>query len=58
MLKKVRFARHIDFLCYTPAEFERIQQTSAVIQEALQYGEVMYSSGNIANPDDPAFIQK
>ena len=43
MLKKVRFEKHIDFLCYAPAEFGRIQQTSAVLQDALQHGEVIYS---------------
>lgn len=42
MLKKVRFAKHIDFLCYAPTEFERIQQTSTVIQDTLQYGELIY----------------
>ncbi|GAK59666.1 DNA polymerase sigma [Candidatus Vecturithrix granuli] len=42
MLKKVRFAKHIDFLCYAPAEIERIQQTSTVIQDTLQYGELIY----------------
>lgn len=43
MLKKVRFTKHIDFLCYAPQEFERIQHTSAVLQDALQYGEVIYT---------------
>jgi predicted nucleotidyltransferase len=33
MLKKVRFTKHIDFLCYAPAEFERIQKTSAVLSK-------------------------
>lgn len=44
MLKTVRFEKHIDFLCYAPAEFGRIQHTSAVLQDALQYGEVIYTS--------------
>ena len=43
MLKKVRFPKHIDFLCYGPQEFERIQKTSAVLQDALLHGEVIYS---------------
>jgi hypothetical protein len=35
VLKQIRFPKHIDVLCYTPDEFERIQNTSAIIQEAL-----------------------
>ena len=42
MLKKVRFEKHIDFLCYAPKEFGRVQHTSAVLQDALQYGEIIY----------------
>jgi hypothetical protein len=42
MLKTVRFAKHVDFLYYAPAEFERIQHTSAVVREALQHGERLY----------------
>jgi predicted nucleotidyltransferase len=41
LLKKVRFAKHIDFICYSPEEFERIQHTSTVLQDALEYGEVL-----------------
>ena len=44
MLKKVQFEKHIDFLCYAPAEFGRIQHASAILQDALQYGEVIYTS--------------
>ena len=44
MLKTVRFEKHIDFLCYAPAEFRKIRQSSAVLQDALQYGEVIYTS--------------
>lgn len=39
MLKKVRFAKHIDFICYAPEEFDRIKHTSAVLHDALEYGE-------------------
>lgn len=42
MLKMARFAKHVDFLCYAPAEFERIQHASAVVREALQHGERLY----------------
>ena len=41
MLKTVRFEKQIDFLCYAPAEFGRIQHTSAILQDALQHGEVV-----------------
>lgn len=44
MLKKVRFEKHIDFLCYAPEEFSKIQQTSAIVQDALRYGEIIYTS--------------
>jgi len=33
---KARFPKHVDYLCYTPEEFERVKISSAVIQEALQ----------------------
>jgi predicted nucleotidyltransferase len=38
LLKLVRFEKHIDFLCYSPEEFERNKKTSAVIGDALSYG--------------------
>ncbi len=44
MLRLVRFPRHIDFLCYTPDEFKQIRHTSAIVQEALQEGIVLYQS--------------
>jgi predicted nucleotidyltransferase len=33
---KARFPKHVDYLCYTPEEFERVKISSAVIQDALQ----------------------
>ncbi|GEM_PF-846186 len=33
---KARFPKHVDYLCYTSEEFERVKISSAVIQEALQ----------------------
>ncbi|MDZ7292884.1 MAG: nucleotidyltransferase domain-containing protein [candidate division KSB1 bacterium] len=36
LLTKARFPKHVDYLCYTPEEFERIQISSAIIQQALQ----------------------
>lgn len=41
MLKKVRFKKHIDFICYAPKEFERIQYSSAVLQDALVHGTIL-----------------
>ncbi len=41
MLKKVRFQKHIDFICYAPQEFERIQRSSAVLQDALAHGTIL-----------------
>ncbi|WP_456475850.1 nucleotidyltransferase domain-containing protein [Candidatus Pyrohabitans sp.] len=36
VLKVARFPKHVDFLCYTPEEFERIKNSSAVVQEAME----------------------
>jgi predicted nucleotidyltransferase len=58
MLKKVRFTKHIDFLCYAPGEFERIQRTSAVLQDALQYGEVISPQSSLSYPDKVAESQE
>jgi predicted nucleotidyltransferase len=41
LLKKVHFEKHIDFLCYSPEEFERNSRTSIIIQDALTYGEML-----------------
>jgi predicted nucleotidyltransferase len=35
VLKELKFPKHIDVLCYTPEEFERIQNTSAIVKDAL-----------------------
>jgi uncharacterized protein len=44
MLRMVRFPRHVDFLCYTPAEFEHIQQTSTIVYQAVQEGVILYQA--------------
>ncbi len=41
LLKKFDFSRHIDYLCYTPEEFERIKSGSSLIIDALEYGEII-----------------
>jgi len=38
MLWIAQFDKHVDFFCYTPQEFERIQTLSAVMEEAVQRG--------------------
>jgi predicted nucleotidyltransferase len=41
LLKKFDFPRHIDYICYTPEEFERIKGGSSLIIDALEYGEII-----------------
>jgi len=41
LLKKFDFSRHIDYICYTPGEFEKIKETSSLIMDALEYGEII-----------------
>ena len=36
VLKKIKFPKHIDILCYTPEEFEKIKETSAIVQDAIK----------------------
>ena len=43
VLKKVRFEKHVDFICYSPKEFQRIKNTSSVIMDALEHGEFIIS---------------
>jgi predicted nucleotidyltransferase len=38
VLRKIKFSRHIDFICYTPEEFEKIQHSSTVVKAALLEG--------------------
>lgn len=32
-----RFPKHVDYLCYTPDEFARIQDTSSVVRDAMDH---------------------
>jgi len=41
ILKKFRFTKHIDYLCYTPEEFERIKDKSSILIDALEYAETI-----------------
>lgn len=35
VLLKIRFLIHVDYICYTPDEFARIKNSSAIIRDAL-----------------------
>lgn len=39
LLKKFKFPKHIDYLCYTPEEFERIKEKSSLLIDALEHAE-------------------
>jgi len=41
VLKKIRFSKHVDIICYTPEEFEKIQSSSTVIKNAVEEGIVV-----------------
>ena len=43
LLKRVKFDKHIDFICYSPKEFKKIQNTSSIVMDALKYGEFVVS---------------
>ncbi len=38
VLKKARFEKHVDYICYTPTEFENIRDKSSIIMDALENG--------------------
>jgi predicted nucleotidyltransferase len=35
ILNRVPFAKHVDYLCYTPEEFRKVKQTSSILIDAL-----------------------
>lgn len=42
VMKSVRFQKHVDYLCYTPDEYERLKDRSSVLKDAASYAvEVM-----------------
>jgi predicted nucleotidyltransferase len=41
VLKNIDFEKHIDAVCYLPDEFERMKEHSAVLMDALEYGELI-----------------
>ena len=38
ILKKIRFPKHVDYICYTPEEFKDIVHSSIVIKDAVENG--------------------
>ncbi|MCK4761822.1 MAG: nucleotidyltransferase domain-containing protein [Candidatus Aminicenantes bacterium] len=38
VLRKRRFTKHVDYICYTPAEFQRLKTRSTLLMEALENG--------------------
>jgi uncharacterized protein len=38
LLKAARFPKHVDYFCYTPEEFDRVKESSAIIEQALEEG--------------------
>jgi predicted nucleotidyltransferase len=38
LLKAAKFPKHVDYFCYTPEEFDRIKESSAIIEQALEEG--------------------
>jgi hypothetical protein len=39
VLKKAPFEKHVDYICYTPGEFNRIKYESSILMDALENGE-------------------
>jgi len=37
VMKSVRFSKHIDYLCYTPDEYERLKDRSSILRDAASY---------------------
>lgn len=38
VLRMLNFEKHIDFLCYTQEEFEKIKENSVIVRQALKEG--------------------
>jgi hypothetical protein len=38
VMKEAPFVKHVDYLCYTPEEFERIKDQSMILIDALAHG--------------------
>jgi len=38
ILRTARFEKHVDYICYTPEEFDSIKDKSSIIMDALENG--------------------
>jgi hypothetical protein len=38
LLKEIPFPKHVDYICYTPEEFQKLKTSSTIIIEALESG--------------------
>ncbi|MGQ9778056.1 MAG: nucleotidyltransferase domain-containing protein [Thermodesulfobacteriota bacterium] len=36
VLRIAAFPKHVDYLCYTPEEFERIKNSSSIVMDAIE----------------------
>ncbi len=36
VVRKTKFPKHVDYMCYFPEEFDRIKETSSVVMDALE----------------------
>lgn len=38
LLKRINFEKHIDIICYSPKEFEKLKASSSLVIDALENG--------------------
>ena len=36
VVRKSKFPKHVDYICYFPEEFDRVKKTSSVVMDALE----------------------
>jgi len=36
VVRKTKFPKHVDYMCYFPEEFDRVKETSSVVMDALE----------------------
>lgn len=39
LLRKTKFGKHVDYICYTPKEFQEVKNKSSLLMDALENGE-------------------
>lgn len=42
VLRKAPFEKHVDYICYTPGEFNRLRYKSSLLLDALESGERVF----------------